>query len=545
VSSRIRRHLSAALIALLALLGIWWPVHAEVPDYTLPATFTLPWACGETRRLTWDAFDHWEYGKARGLAFDFSMAPGTPLYAPLSGQAHFLHDERPLETNYGHYIEIIDASGWWMVRLAHLRDPQSGERWVERGELIAHSGSSGVEHAHLHVELLVREGDDWVAPERDSLNRLFGVAAEELIRPPGEGASDDRPIWVTSTACEPWNLIGPVVVDPPRLRVGQSVEIAVPLRNNRLEPASVGAVQLRLLAPDGEEHLLNPEDALVGEVGEMHVTYWPELAGRWCTLGVLYEDDGQMAHLSLDEEQAVCIDVQPSPLDLLGIGPAGATWRVHEPMRIQVEIANAGYAESDEDIVLVWDDLYIEGRDPHGLPWSASAGASGYLDPLAGAEITMYAARLPTKTGIWTIERVGLVIEGRRVPLQQVDQALIVIGPELYVRNLRTFAAPGRFVVFMDLVNVGTEAVAADAVEIWGWEPDGEGAFSAAIEAVPELAPGEAAYLRFEVYVEGRQGVWELVEGGYWVDGAYIALRLPEHDEISLGTVGLARQRRS
>ena len=544
MSSRIRRHLSTALIALLALLGLWQPVGAEGPDYALPATFALPWACGETRRLSWDPFGHWEHGKARGLAFDFSMETGIPIYAPLNGQAHFLRDERLFETNYGHYIEIIDPSGWWMVRLAHLRDPQAGERWVERGEQIAYSGSSGATSAHLHLELLVREGNQWVAPDWRALDRLFGVDAAHLIRPPEDGPADG-PILVTGGVCAPWELAGPVAIHPPQLRVGERVDVVVPLRNNRPEPAPVGAMQLLLLAPDGEQRLLAAEDALIDEVGDLRVAHWPEQAGRWCAREVLYEDGEHIARLALDEEPPACIEVLLSPLSVVGIGPADATWRVHEPLRVQVEVVN----EDDEGVDVDWEALYIEGRDPHGLPWSASvsgvAGATdGALDPLANAVLTMEAARRPTRTGVWTIDHLGLMAEGRRIALQQVEETITVVGPELHARNLRTFAAPGRFVVFMDLVNVGTEAVAADAVEIWGWEPDGERSFSAAIDAVPALAPGEAAYLRFEVYIAGRQGVWELVEGGYWADGAYIALRLPEHDEISLGTLGLARQRR-
>jgi hypothetical protein len=540
VSSQIRRYLSTALIALLAILGIWHPVTAEGPDYALPATFALPWACGETRRLTWDPFGHWEHGKARGLAFDFSMESGTPIYAPLSGQAHFLRDERPFDTNYGHYIEIIDPSGWWMVRLAHLRDAQSGERWVEWGELIAYSGSSGATSAHLHVELLVRRGDAWVAPDWRALDRLFGVDTAHLIRPPEDGPVDG-PIRVTGGICAPWEMVGPVAIHPPQLRVGERVEIVVPLRNKRPEPAPVGDMQLLLLTPDGEEHLLVVEDVLIDEVGELRVDYWPEQAGRWCALEVLYEDGEQIARLTLDGEPAACIEVLPSPLRVVGIGPADAIWRVHEPLRVQVEVLN----EDDEDVDVLWENLYIEGRDPHGLSWSASvSGVEGGLDPLANVLLTMQAARRPTRTGVWTIDRLGLMAGDQRIPLQQVEETITVVGPELQVRNLRTFAAPGRFVVFMDLVNVGTEAVAADVVEIWGWEPDGERSFAAAIETVPALAPGQAAYLRFEVYIEGRQGVWELVEGGYWADGVYIALRLPEHEGISLGILGLARQRR-
>ena len=103
------------------------------------------------------------------------MEESTPLFAPGDGMAYFLRDERLFETNLGNYVEVV-IEGDWLVRLAHLRDPQSGERPVRAGELIGHSGDTGVPVPHLHLEVLVRRDTSWVRPDISRMERFFGRA---------------------------------------------------------------------------------------------------------------------------------------------------------------------------------------------------------------------------------------------------------------------------------------------------------------------------------------------------------------------------------
>ena len=122
------------LLALLSL-AVSTPVLAGEPNYAVPGRLALPWPCGEAYEVTWGPEGHWAHGKATGIAFDFSLPSGTPLFAPANGMACSLLDERFLETNLGPRVEIV-VSDDWLVRLAHLRDPQSGGREVLRARLI-------------------------------------------------------------------------------------------------------------------------------------------------------------------------------------------------------------------------------------------------------------------------------------------------------------------------------------------------------------------------------------------------------------------------
>ncbi|MBC7237147.1 MAG: M23 family metallopeptidase, partial [Chloroflexi bacterium] len=492
--SKVVRLLASILLALAALMA---PAHAAGPDYALPGGFALPWFCGQARRVTWGPVDHWLNYKARGLAFDFSMDPGTPLYAPMSGQAYFLLDERPLETNYGHYIEIVDRSGYWMVRLAHLRDPQSGERSVRAGELIGYSGSSGVPEAHLHLELLVYQDGQWVAPDRQALPRLFGVDATDLV----EGAL------VTNDACKTsFALAGPIALNRPAPRLGEPIELLVPLRNEGLEPLTLQAVQLAVVDPEGRGQIIEATGtwAVPGQGDALiHLYHWPDHAGSWRINRVTCQVDDRAYGLAAEDDFLI----GPSALQLSAMD-AAPTLRVGEPLTIAIEIENLGAEE------ITWDTLYAEGRDPEGLPWKATADQSGGLSPWNRGRFVLEAERRPLKTGVWHVERVGYTSGGHSLVFAQQEGVLRVSGPELRVRQLRTFAAPGRFIIFMDVANVGTEPATPDRVEIWGWKPGGDASFCASIDAVPGLPPSQAAYLRFEIPTEGKKGPWKLVEGG-------------------------------
>ena len=91
---------TAFAVLCCALVGV--PVRAQGPDYGELGRFTLPWACDQAHRISWDPQGHWANGKARGVAFDFAMPVGTALVAPADGLATWARDDRRLETTYGY-----------------------------------------------------------------------------------------------------------------------------------------------------------------------------------------------------------------------------------------------------------------------------------------------------------------------------------------------------------------------------------------------------------------------------------------------------------
>lgn len=511
----LKRWIVAAL-CIASLLG--WPVvRAEGPDYELPGAFALPWACEQGYRVSWEPEDHWEHGKATGIAYDFALEEGVPLYAPMNGWAYFLRDERPFETNLGHYIEIVDESGDWLVRLAHLRDAQQGERHVRAGELIGHSGASGVPVAHLHLELLVREGDRWVRPDQARLTRLFGLSPAEL----GTGA------FITNLGCPALlTVAGDVIPHPAQIGLGEAVALSVPVRNEGLEPLRFDLLQVTLYSTEGDLLLAEAEgDWLVPgkEQVQVEVAAHPPSAGIWYVGRLTYRtEQGVMGTPARGE-----LEVRPSPLRQVGLGVGGGALAVGDLLRLYVWVENEGQHE------LQLEELFVDGVRPDGVRWRARNAEPLRLAPGEVRRILVESDARLHLAGAWTLERLGYVQDGREHLFATLQRELAVHGPQLAVEKVELFPSTNRAHVFVQVRNVGTALAEPEAIELWGWKPGGE-SFGERLHQIAPLEVGQAALLQFDIPLGSAEGLWTLVEAGYWLGGAYYRMALPTQPAVAV-----------
>jgi len=497
------------------------------PDYALPGRFLLPWACGEAHKVTWTPADHWANGKTVGVAFDFSMSEGTPLHAPASGVARFLGDERSSASNLGNFLEIV-VEGDWLIRLAHLRDEQSSERPVRAGELLAYSGSSGASAAHLHLELLVRDEKGWGRPDMARLERFFGLPMSDLV----EGAT------LANDGC-PARLALAGAVQPTReeLPLGEAVELAVPLRNDGLEPLTLSAVQLALQDPIGQEQMAVAQGPWVIEgqaLLSIPIGVHPDSPGTWKVQQVTCEVEG--ASQSFAAEGA--FNVSSSALKLVGI-----TGR--EGFDVGQRIALEAWVENTSDADLAVDDLHLEGLQPDGAPWRASAGRAALIHRRSVSRFLLYSPTVPTRVGKWQMTRLGYEHEKQILYFARLERSFDVWGPELRVDRVALYASPKGLDTFLLLTNVGTRPAVLDALVAWGWEPDGEQQFSMKNSTLRELLPGRSALIRLTTPLELAEGTYRLAEVGYWTRGEYYRLALPEEPAVLVAPAISAEARSS
>lgn len=511
-----------ALVILIVLAGMAVPggLFAQDPAYDVPGRFALPWACGEGYVVTWDPAGHWSERKASGLAYDFSLPEGTPIYSPGHGHIYYLRDERPFDTNLGNYVEIVVEDDW-LIRLAHLRDAQSGEGPVRAGEFIGYSGCTGVTAAHLHMELFVRDGSDWVAPQPEQLETLFGLPAADFV----EGAV------VTNDGCPAQVMLnGAVRAGAPSSPLGAPVDLIVPLRNDGLEAITLDALQVSLTAPDGAHAVARAEgewllDAKVET--EITVSALPSSAGEW-TVGRVTCGAGEVA-FGLPGEGAFL--VEPSPLRLIGVS-APPVVRVGERIALEAWVENGG----DEELQI--DELEVRGMQPNGLSWSAITERGGTIRTGEARRFELRGVTVPERVGEWRIEQVGyrddrIASDGRSLLFGASGQSFDVVGPELRAEGLGTSVDGDVLNVTLMLQNVGTETAVMDRVEVWGWKPGGEEPFTLE-QTIDPVAPSEFALVQMEAPLDGDEGLWRFVEAGYWVDGTYVRVRLPEQPTVAL-----------
>lgn len=510
------------LLILILVAGASVPagrVAAQAPAYDVPGRLSLPWACGEGYVVTWDPPGHWDARKARGLAYDFALPEGTPLYSPGHGYIYYLRDERPLEANLGHYVEIVIEEDW-LVRLAHLRDPQSGEGPVRAGEFIGYSGRSGATAAHLHMELFVRDGSRWVAPRREKLERLFGLPIGDLVIG-AVVANDSCPAQVA--------LSGPVLPRVPSAQLGAPIDLIVPLRNDGLEAITLDALQVSLTAADGAVAVARAEgewflDAKA-EIGIAVPVLMPR-AGEWAVSRVTCSAD--KVAFALPGEGALL--VQPSDLRLVGVSVPP---EVHTGERIVLE----AWVENAGDKALRLDAIEVSGAQPDGLPWSAMSHQGRTIPAGEVRRFEVKGLTVPERVGEWRITHVGYRDEatpagGSALLFAAAEKSFTVVGPELRAESLTTRVEGETLSVLLLLQNVGTETAIMDRIEVWGWKPDGEGAFTIGARIEP-IAPGEFALVRLEAPLSEDAGLWRLVEAGYWTDGRYMRVRLPEQPAVA------------
>ena len=506
------RWLSLAL-ALTVALSLTPASRAE-PDDGAAGLFALPWACGEGHVITWDPPGHWEANKASGLAYDFRMGTGTPLYAPTDGLARFSHDDRPFETNLGNYVDLVTLDGHWLIRMAHLRDAQTGERQVRMGDLLGHSGASGVQVEHLHLELFVQVGQAWAAPDPSKLSRLFGLPRSEFF----EGAMLTNDTCATTLVVE-----GQVASLDPLALLGEPQRLAISLRNDSLQSRRFDWVQVSFFSPLGLAQMAGVEgdwEVAPRESLTVNVPAWPQAAGDWYVGRVTIRSQGKVGGQPASGELKVALPT----MRVLATLPSRAVYAVGDQITIQVWLRNAG-AEA-------WQaqDLAIEGLQPNGAPWEARLGEAVYLAPGEARVVALRASFLPQQVGLWQAQHLSYTSGGQRFVLADVTSHFGVTGLQLALEHIQTASSAGRFGVMAIIRNVGSVAAAPDRFEAWGWQPDGETSFVAAT-SLGVLAPGQAALVLLSAQAKPADGAWRLVDVGYWLKGGYYSAGLPRYVE--------------
>lgn len=511
--SRLRGFPVALIGLVLLLFPVVPPAQAAGPDYSIPGRWVLPWACGTGYRITWGPADHWASGKATGVAYDVALPEGTPIYAPTDGMAYFLHDERPLSTNYGYYVELVD--GDWLLRLAHLRDLRSGERMVRAGERIGHAGRSGVSAAHLHLEVLVWNGARWVAPDTNRLRRLFGLSLTDF----------ETGAILTNEGCAAQvSLAGAVQPVQQSVRLGEAADLIIPLRNDGLDALAVDTIQLTLYAPTGASLLAEARGAwtLLGKRTLMAVVRaYPSVAGTWRVGRVTVQAQGVVYGLAATGSWFVA----PSALKLVNLSLPAV-------LDVGSTIAPEIVLENTANVGLAFDELVVRGLDPKRVPWTAVLGGAGVIPAEATRRFTLQSNTVPQRVGTWTITEIGYRQGGQMFYFAPLAHSFVVRGPELVVERLVVYASSAQVNVFMSVVNVGNQPAAPDAIELWAGDATGEDARSLRQERVVPLLPGQTAFLHLSAPLQWVEGRWRLLGAGYWREGMFYWLELPAQPVI-------------
>ncbi len=501
--------------AVLALLVTARTVHAEA-DYAVPGRMALPWDCGQGYRVSWTPQHHWDHSKATGIAFDFALPVGVPIYAPFSGTANYHTDLRPLETTYGHYVDIIDETGQWLVRLAHLRDAQEGRRAVRTGDHLGHSGATGVDVPHLHVELLVRGDDQWHRPDLHQLEYLFGLPVGEFSL----GAV------IVSEGC-PGDTVpdGPVtLVEEGAISLGEGATLLVTLLNEGPAPREIDLVQVSLFSVNGVTAVAEAQGAWMIDGRSRQVIAIPvhfPAAGEWHVGRLTYGAKGAVASFPARGR----FIVSPAPIQYLGISTHASRISVGEQLMIDIWIDNTSnapvYAEA----------LFVQGTRPDGGPWRATLTDPVMFAPGRADRYTLSTSTRLQGVGFWHIESVGFVQHGREFLMAQMHHELVVYGPQPRVDELTLLTSPEAAHVFLRITNAGTELAEMDAVEIWGWKPNDE-SFVARVYDIAPLTVGQSVLLQIDVPLEAPRGDWRLVEAGYWRSGVFYPMPLPNKPTV-------------
>ncbi len=480
-------------------------------DYDLPGRFVLPWACGEANRITWLPEEHWAYRKATGLAYDFGLPEGTPVFAPAAGAAYFLRDERPLETNLGNYVDLV-VEGGWLVRLAHLRDAQEGEREVRAGELLGHSGSTGVADAHLHVELLIREGRRWVSPEAAQLTSLFGLPTADLV----EGA-----ILVNEGCAATLQTDGDAYLEAGSdlLALGQPARLLIPIRNVGIEAAAIEQVAVSLRGPGGVLRSVVATGlwALAGQTRrEVAVDLRPDEAGQWLVEDLALSVDGVAQRLMA----AGGFAVEASPVTLVGLS-VPPVLQVGEQVRLEAWLQNA----SADDVAL--DGLCVTGLTAGHETWEAAALQHVTVPAGGFRRVALESASVPYSVGEWQALRVDGLQAGGPLVLGRVAQAFRVEGAELAVEYVGPWPLPGRPGLLLMVINRGTAPIRPERLMLWGEDAEAPHDVSLPGTAIGQLAPGEARQVILSAEEVGSADDWVLTAAGAWCGGRYLPVRVP------------------
>lgn len=508
VGARAVRLLACALLLCAPLRVAAQTPEPAAADYDAPAHWAMPWACDTGYRVTWEPAAHWANGKASGIAYDLGMPEGTPIYAPADGLARFLEDTRPYETNYGNYVELETAGGW-VIRMAHLRDRVIGEREVTSGELLGYAGRSGVTQAHLHLELLLRDGSRLVRPDQASLGALFGLPI---------GAFVEDAIIVNASCPPRLALDAALRTSGNSSALGDTTEIALRLRNDSVVPCPLDSVQLLLTGPAGET--LVAERPSAGEVPgkgtlEVRVPALLNASGLWRLSGVVCSTPQAIFRL----EAPLDLLVRPAALRVGGLSLPS---NVQTGARISLRVAIVNASASDHWV----DALVVDGQQPDGVPWRATTDAPQRLPARTTTWVTLHCNSIPQRVGEWRASRLGYTQEGRTLYIAPLQQSLNVRGPELRITHMAVYRTGQRLNVMLRLTNVGTQPITPDTLELWGWLNGTDAYLTLERAALAPLAPQASTLVQLTTRLDEGATV-QFVEGGYWMAGLYFRMGLP------------------
>lgn len=483
--------------------------RADEPDFSVLERMSLPWACGQGHRITWDPESHWTNGNSRGLAFDFSMVEGTTILAPADGVATYKSDQKPFIPNLGNYVDLV-IEGGWRLRFAHLRDAQEGERQVRAGEILGYSGASGAARPHLHTELFAPGRTSWSSDDTPKIAYYFGVPFGEWVEQ-AMMANRDCPANVI--------LSGAVRAIQPAVELGEPIDLVVPLRNIGSQETTLRAVQVLMSDSRGTTVSVEAQGqwpAGIQQDQEIQVRAWPNMAGSWQVQRVTLIGDSISASLPASASWTV----HESPLKLVGVRVPGALM-VSEHLALEVWIENTG----PDDVWL--DDIHAQGAQPDHQSWGASSGHGQYISAGETARLALEGNTLPQHVGSWDVEHVAFQQGDHLFRLAEVQESFVVLGPQLVVEEAFASAADGVLSIFLTLKNQGTDVAAPESIQVWGWQPEAEQDFSVSTEPSLALKPGEAALIRLDTPLQGIAGSWQVVEAGYWSQGTFCRMPLP------------------
>lgn len=505
------------------ILGISLLLSVSVPrialaeaDYAAPAAWLLPWAKGERYTVTWTPPEHWQHGNSVGMAFDFATPEGTPLFAPASGTAHFRTAPSAAASNLGNYVDII--AGDWLLRLAHLRDIQVGEREVRAGEWIGYAGSSGASAPHLHFEVLVRSGTGWAAPDMGRTPTLMGLPLDAYSL----GAAITSPGCVAQVRLE--NAIQPA---RDAIALGEITELLIPLYNLGAETIEIETLEVHLHTFTGDALRLEaagPWD-IPGRAGlTIPVPVCPDLPGDWQVDQITYRMDGETYTIGA---QGV-LHVQDAPAQVLEL-TSQPVYQVGERLSLEIRLHNP------TERAFVFDDLMVSGLRPDQTRWSLALSAAGTLAPGEDGRFAMLSPTILQQVGAWRVQTISFKRAGRWFTLEALANTVTVLGSELQITDVTVHASEDMLQAFVMVRNVGTAVAFPQRIVLWGWQSEQARQFSLAATHIAPLAPGESALLRLQGQIASNASPWRLVEAGYWQEGNYLRLRLPAEVSILYG----------
>jgi hypothetical protein len=505
MSLQLRKTINLIIASVVLLAVLPGTIRAQEPATMQPEQFNLPWAAGQSFFITWGPYDHWSAGKLIGFSVDFALPEGTALYAPATGEASFLADDRLYQYGLGNYIDLV--CGRWKIRMAHLRDALSGTRHVVQGEFLGYSGSSGASAPHLHLELLVLSDSQWVAAQASDLPSFFGLPLIDLVE--GAVATSVNLARSLVLASEPMVLTQTVTL-------GQDTAFELPLMNLSNLPVTFNLIQVALNAPDGTTRLAQISgDWTLPPRGytTIDIIYTPEMSGLWRLRQATGVSSEQTWQLPLEGEW----NVDPSPISVIGV-TMSTTVEIGQHTAMDLWVENRSAQE------LVYQHLLLVGQQPDGSAWQVEIDEPTRIPANEMVRLHLESP-YTSQVGEWRITQLAERADQHTFILGKIEQSFTVEGPRLIIETLGIRGAQS---LYVSIRNIGTRVARATWLEVLGTSVDGSHTFAARTSSVPDLAPGETATCVLTLPRASSDAPWSLVAGGYWLEGRYYIMPLPD-----------------